>query len=237
MKRPASLHSILILSLTILLSSCGVGGGNSVINKAFSVDALISAERPLNSDERNIATRICYAYQSKSKNFRSSDYLGTSFVFQGKKTDCQNILTNYQVNTVLRYDDSNSLYYSPTQIFDSSILFNKKVQTDSSGYLAQLCPKIISNEVINNTTTLAGVKVQISFFRENLDGFLLQYFNKQTDNTYKIDSAEKFKIRSQIDFTTGKIMGMDESYSSQKICPSSYDKAKFSSFEQTFFSR
>lgn len=223
-----------ILSLSLIISSCG--GGNSKPNITFSVDALLSEEHPISADERIIATRICYAYQSKSKNFRSSNLLGTSFIFSAKKTDCQNGVYPYQVNSILKYDETNSLVYGPLQNFDSSLNFNKKVQTDSSGYLAQLCPKIITNESISNTTDLMGTKVQISFFRDSLDGFLLNYFYKQSDNSYKIDSQEKFKVRTQIDYTAKNIIGMDENYSIQKVCPSQYDKPNFSTFEQSFIS-
>lgn len=216
----------------MIISSCG--GGNSESKKNFSLDALLSEVRPLNNDERNIATRICYAYKSKSKNFRSSGFIGTSFIFDGKKTDCQNTTTTYQINSTLKYDDNNELMYAPPGNFDPNLRFNKKVQTDTSGYLSQVCFKILSNEAISNTIDSSGVKVQISFFREDLDGFFLQYFNRQADNTYKIDSAEKLKVRSQIDLSTGKILGMDESYESQKICDRQLDKNPFSVFLQTF---
>jgi hypothetical protein len=219
----------------MIISSCG--GGNSVGKKTFSVDAIISEEHPISTDERNIAARICYAYQSKSKNFRSSGFIGTGFLFSGKKTDCQNNIVNYQINSTLKYDDNNELIYAPPGNFDTNLRFNKKVQTDTSGYLSQLCTKIYNGEVISNTTNQQNVKVQISFLREGFDGFLLQYFNRQSDSTYKIDSAEKLKVRTQIDFTTGKILGMDEFYSNQKICGSQFDKNKFSEFEQNFISR
>jgi len=52
---------------------------------------------------------------------------------------------------------------------------------------------------------------------------------------YKIQSAEKFLVRTQVDMGAGKILGMDESYSSQKVCQSG-ESLKFSNFEQTFTS-
>lgn len=208
------------------------------MTNTFSVDAIISEEHPISTDERNVATRICYAYQSKSKNFRGSDFLGSRFIFSAKQTDCQNNVVNYQVITAMKYDLHNNLAYIPASSFSSTdSQFVKKVQTDTNGYLAQLCTKIQNNETISNTTTQQNVKVQITFIREGLDGFILQYFNKQANNTYKIDSAEKFKVRTQMDYTNGQILGMDEYYSTQKICGSVYDKNKYSNFEQTFTSR
>ena len=229
-----SLTTFLFLN-TIILSSCG-GGNSKATNKTFNAEALIADERELTPDERNIATRICYALQSKSKNFRTTDFLGTSFKFTIKNTDCQNGVATYPVSTILKYDAQNNLEFTPVAS-DSSLRFTKKVQTDSSGFLAQLCPKILSNEVITNTTATTLGKVQISFQKENLDGFTLTYFNLQTDLSYKIDSAEKFQFRTQADLTTGKILGMDEYYAAQKVCGSSFDKNKFSNFEQNFTSR
>lgn len=219
----------------MILSSCG--GGNSVGKKTFSTEAILTEEHPIISEERNIATRICYAFQSKSKNFRTPGLIGTNFIFSVKKTDCQNNVTTYQTTSTLQYDDANDLTYAVSVNSDPNFKFNKKVQTDNSGYLSKICPKIIKNEVISNTVDEQGVKVQISFFHEGFDGFLLQYFNQQKDNSYKIDSAERFKIRTQIDFINGKILGMDEYYSTQKICGNKFDKNKFSEFEQTFISQ
>ena len=232
MKMRCSLHSLIILSLTAVLSSCG--GGNSIVNKAFSTNAVLSEEHPLSNLERNIATRICYAYQSKSNNFRSSEFLGKTFLFSAKKTDCKNKTMNYVINSILKFDSNNFLIYSPVIAIDPALDFNGKVQTDTIGYLAQLCPKIIRNEEISNTSDQSGVKVQISFSHDKFDAFFLQYFIKQLDNSYKIDSAQKFQVRTQIDYNTGQILGMDESYTTQKICTGKADANPFSVFEQNY---
>lgn len=234
MKKAQGLNAFIILT-TMIIAGCG--GGNSVLEKKMGINAQMSEVRPITNDERNIATRICYAYQSKSKNFRSSGYVGSNFRFGGKKTDCQNVLTNYEIPTKLQYDDNNNLIYSPTAGFDQNLKFNRSVQTDSFGYLAQLCPKVMTNQTISNTFEQQNLRVQIIFFRENFDGFVLQYFTKQANNTYKIDSIEKFKVRSLIDFTTGKILGMDEYYSYEKACTSELDKKPSSLYEQSFISQ
>lgn len=235
MKKSIHLKTFIIFLSIIILSSCG-GRNSASNNDTFSATSSLSEEGPISSGERNIATRICYAYQSKSKNFRDSTYLGTHFLFSIKKTDCQNSVTTSQIDSIMNYDDNNQLAYLQTaSATNNSTQFNKTVMTDTNGYLSQLCSKIITNAPISNTVTQADTKIQISFFRDTLDGFFLQYFQKQTDGSYKINSAEKFKTRSQIDYTTGKILGMDEYYSNQKIC-SSFDKNQFSTYEQTFTS-
>lgn len=233
MRKQTCLTFIIFSFFLATITSCG--GGNNKLQTTFSVNAILSEERPLTTDERNIATRICYAYQSKSKNFRTNGYLGKSFKFSGKKTDCQNNTINYNITATLGYDNYNNLIYSPPAMMDPSYRFYQKVQTDTSGYLAQVCTKILSNAEISNTTTSNGTKTQITFTRDGMDGFLLMYFVRQSDGIYKVDSGEKFQVRTQINFTTGQILGMDEFYSTQKVC-SSYDKIKNSNFEQQFIS-
>jgi len=225
---------LIFISLTSLLASCG--GGNSKPQTSFSTNAILAEERPLTNDERKIATRICYAYQSKSNNFRSGGFINQNFKFSSTKTDCQNSTVKYDVTATLRYDNNNNLVFAPPAILDQNLRFYPKVQTDTNGYLSQLCTKIKNNEVISNTTTQSNTKVQISFSNDGLDYFLLMYFNQQTDGSFKVDSAEQLKVRTQLNFTTGQILGMDEVYSTQKVC-SNFDKAKNSSFTQTFISR
>jgi len=134
----------------------------------------------------------------------------------------------------MKNDTQNELSYIPVHVFDPSLAFNKKVQTDSSGYLAQVCPKILTNQQVNNTITQGNVKIQISFFTEDLDGFMLQYFNKQPDNSYVFDSAEKFKVPTSLN---APIRGIDQFYSLTKVCPNSLDKNPNSIYEQNFISR
>lgn len=191
-------------------------------------------ERNLTPDEKNIAIRICYAYQSKSQKFSLPEFYGTQFIFEAKNTDCQNLVTATNITTTMKNDAQNQLSYVPTQFYDPSLAFNKKVQTDSSGYLAQLCPKLLTNQQVGNTITEQNVKVQISFFKEDYDGYLLQYFNRQVDNTYKIDSAEKFKVPTELG---AAIRGMDQFYSTARVCTGPLNKNKYSNFEQKFISR
>lgn len=229
MKKPASLFtSLIILSSSLSLSSCG--GGNSKGKASLGM----VEEQSILANEKNIAVRICYAYQSKSQKFRSMDFYGGKFVFEAKNTDCQNMVTTSNILTNMKNDTQNALSYIPAYAFDSTLAFNKKVQTDSSGYLAQVCSKILTNQPVNNTISQENIKIQISFFTEDLDGFMLQYFNKQSDNSYVFDSAEKFKIPTS---QNAPIRGMDQYYSLTRVCPNSLDKNRNSIYEQNFISR
>ena len=223
---------IILLLLSFCIISCG--GGNNKANTSFSVDALLAEERSLTTNEIQIATRICYAFQVKSQNFRSSEFYGSKFTFSGTKNDCQNIKYSYEIRSTLKFDDKNTLSYIPDKNINEKLTFNNKVQTDSVGYLTQICQKILTNQKVVNTATEQNIKIQIAFFVEDLDGFTLQYFNKQNENLYKFDSGEKFKITTEVDSFKNKIKGMDQFYSSFKICPNLYDKGQSSYFEQNF---
>jgi hypothetical protein len=228
------MSALFILSFATSMSSCGVS--NKQVSTVFKIDAQMAKEEAIGQEERNIATRICYAYQSKSKNFRSLPYLGSQFNFQTTETDCGAKVVTKSLSAVLTYDELNNLVYSlPFSSVEPK--FMKKVQTDTAGFLVQICDKIATNLEIKNTVTIGDTKVQIAFFRESLDGFFLQYFAKQNDGSYKIVSADKFSIRTQTDFKNGLILGMDEYYSTQKICTNANDKIKFSNFEQVYKTR
>ncbi len=228
MQKPSGLF--LILYFTLILSSCGQNQEDATTS--FSTTAIIAQTRSLNNTERIIATRICYAYQSKSKKFNTSEFLGTNFSFKTNGTDCQDTKKTQSVSTTLKSDSGTNLYYDPSNLSSNS-KFYKKVQTDSSGYLSNICRKIFNNEVISNTAIQANYKIQITFFRDTLDGYYLQYYAKQSENVYKIESADKIKVLTQVDYTNGKILGMDMSFSGQKVCT---DSTKFSNFEQSFIS-
>lgn len=80
---------ILVISMTTLLSSCG--GGASSKSKSvstYSTSELMSSSQEISGDEKAIATRICYAYQSKSVNFKTPTYINKNFTFSSSTTDC-----------------------------------------------------------------------------------------------------------------------------------------------------
>jgi hypothetical protein len=79
------------------------------------------------------------------------------------------------------------------------------------------------------------MSVQIIFFKDTLDGYAIQYFTKLTSGVSQMVSTETFKIRTQLTYTVGNILGMDEYYSKETICNT--DATKSSLDEQTFISR
>lgn len=224
------LNVIIFSSISTILFGCG--GGNSKSGTAFRVDASVSAQRSIDANERNIATRICYAYQSKSQNFRLPNYLNTKFNFDVQETDCKGVSSRMSVPSTLKLDSlSSTLYYSQEKYTGPN--FMKNVQTDVNGYLSSVCSKIRNGQDISNTVEAGAIKIQITFFKDILDGFYLQYFVQVNANEYKIQSAEKFLVRTQVDMAPDKVLGMDEFYSNQRICAYN-DPQKFSNFEQSF---
>lgn len=228
MNTPAK--SVRNLFLLLILASCGQASKSSVNTVYSSTEALTSIE-DIDINQRNIATRICYAYESKGNKFNSNDYLGGSFVFGVQNAGCS-ATQNYSINSVLVKSSKDSyLRFSN----DGSKEFNNFVQTNTQGYLSTVCTKIKNNQAISNTTESSTVVVQIQFFRDTLDSYIIKYFTKDKSGTTKIDSSEIFKVRTQFNYTNSQILGMDEEYVKQGGCGTSTSKnysitQKFTSF-------
>jgi hypothetical protein len=218
--------SHLLLSSIFLLTLAGCGGAGNKDSTGYSINAQMSVVQDLSTEERAIATRICYAYQSKSSSFRGQSYNAGSFAYKIESRNCVDARANYMVNAVLKATTS-SMVMEP----DTDKPFQKVVQTDTAGYLTQLCAKIKSNKVISNTVTETSTKIQIRFFKDTLDSYTLRYFNPTgTNGAMKITSAETIKVKT--DSSKG-ILGMDDKYTIQQTCGTS---EKYSEFNQTFSS-
>lgn len=231
MKRIVQFNHLFLTTATMLtIASCGQqynkGGGSS----EFSTSMALQTSRDLSTAERTIATRICYAYQSKNTTFRTQTFFGGSYTFNMKKRNCSSdgATELYSIVGVLQSKTSGELYYDTK----STKTFISKVQTSSSGFLAQLCTKIQNNMAVTNTaTTDDGQTVQVVFTSTDLDTYSLNYF-KSVNNVMKIQYAETFKVRTQFNQTGTQILGMDEIYTKQTVCDS--DPTKFSDVSQTY---
>lgn len=231
LKRTYSIH--ILLAIFILTNSCGLNQNQPQgLVPAFSINAVMKPVQDISAAERNIASSICLAFKSKSQAFKTTDYLGTRFVFQTKQNSCGVDTGASIVNTMLIQNSDGSLHFSAVS---APTDFNDLVQTDSNGYLSQLCTKIDNNLPISNTILINGVSVQITFFKNVLDGFVLQYFMRIANGGSQMLSSETFKFRTNFTYTVGKIMGMDEYYSKDTAC--SYDNTKTNHVEQTFSGR
>lgn len=227
--RTALKQNSFILSITGLLVLSGCGGAGSKDPSGYSISAQMSVVQNLTPEERAIATRVCYAYQSKSSSFRSQNYNGGTFIFNMKSRNCVDARSDYTVNSVLKASVS-----SMTLVPDTDKPFVTSIQTDQSGYLAQLCGKIQNNKPISNTVTEMTTKVQISFFKDTLDSYTLKYFTPdEATKAMRIESMDTYKVRTQVGIGSGQILGMDEGYSRFQTCGTS---DKYSEFNQNFSS-
>lgn len=212
---------------TLVLSGCGGAGSKDA--SGYSISAQMSVVQNLTVEERAVATRICYAYQSKSSSFRGQNYNGGTFIFNINSRNCVDDKTKYTVNSVLKSSST-----SMTLVPDTDKPFVGNIQTDQSGYLAQLCGKIQNNKPISNTVTEVTTKVQISFFKDTFDSYTLKYFTPEAStNAMKITSMESYKVRTQSVVGSGQIQGMDEEYTLYQTCGTS---DKYSEFVQSFSS-
>ena len=218
---------LLFLSSTFLLTLAGCGGAGSKDPTGYSINAQMSVVQELAPEERAIATRICYAYQSKSSSFRGQTYNAGSFVYKIESKNCVDAHADYTVKAVLKASTS-SLVMEP----DTDKPFQKVVQTDTSGYLTQLCAKIKSNKPISNTVTETSTKIQINFFKDTLDSYTLRYFTPSgTNGSMKITSAETVKVRTD---SSNGILGMDEKYTIQQTCGTSDKSSEFNQMFSVF---
>lgn len=224
-------HSLIFSFTLVSMISCTSGKAPGSKNLLTNV---MAEERNLVQDERSIATRICYAYQSKSSAFKTQVYFGGTFTFNVRTKSCGDASENYTITSVLQQDGQGRLVYTAPPASKS---FEGLVQTNTSGYLSQLCTKIQTNQSISNTTISGGMKVQIEFTKTDLDGFVIRYFSPSQGQGYVIQRAESLKVRTQFNSGSGQILGMDEVFSRQEVCPvlnPKTDPAKASEFTQTF---
>lgn len=227
LQRIYSIH--ILLASIIFINGCGLKV-NETSSPIFSANSALKEVKDISAAERSIAASICLAYKSKSASFKTSDYLGTLFKFRNDKYACGIMESSNTTPTVLTMSSSGIF-----SLVGGNTDFNGFIQTNTSGYLSQVCSKIDSGAAISNTTTINGVTVQIIFFKDGLEGYSIQYFTKLTNGTYQMTSAETYKTRTQLTYTFGKIMGMDEYYSQTTIC--NLDPKKNNLYEQTFIGR
>lgn len=213
MRKPLPYRQILFLLTPALLFSCGGGQAGRTPASTFSTTAQLVATRDLTTEERAIATRICYAYQSKGTNFRTPTYLGGTFNYSVSSTDCSKSKKSYQVKAILE-TSGQSLAMKPQE----DVAFESAVQTNESGLIKQLCTKIQNNQAISNTADSGTEKVQISFFKDTLDAYNIQYFSNEKGK-FVASGAEVFKVRTQFNLTNAsQILGMDEVYMGYETC-------------------
>lgn len=230
LKRIYSIH--ILLAIFIFTNSCGTNNVPVEV-PGFSSGAAMKTVQDISVNERNIASSICLAFKSKSQNFKTTEYLGTRFVFETKQKTCGVQGAASTVNSTLALSDIDGTFH----YISNAAYFNDFVQTNTSGYLSQVCTKIDNNQPISNTTTINGITVQIIFFKDTLEGYTVQYFTKLADGTTQMTSAETFKFRTTFTYSAAakNIMGMDEYYSKETTC--STDSTKTSLEEQTFISK
>ncbi len=221
-----------ILLGIVLLHSCGQAGGYKKTTTTFNSETSLLSTTNLSQEERNIATRICYSYESKAKKFNTTEYLGGKFNFSNSKTNCTDQTMQYNVVSLLQIETADKVKFSGLNL-GAEQSFNGAIQTDKYGYLANVCYKIKYNQPISNTTVINGQTVQIIFSRTNLDTYTLNYFSTNNGIT-KIVMAETIKTRTQFDFVSGQILGMDEFYQKNAICS---DGKKSSQFTQNYSGR
>ncbi len=219
---------LLSFALIFTLSSCGIQSGGSKVNSlAYSTSQSLVPTVNITGDEKAIATRICYAYQSKALNFKNPTYDQKTFIFNVTDKGCDNVTQSERVTTGLVTQNGQLMF-----IDNSKFQLLENVQTNESGFISKLCAKVQSNLEVSNTSVENGVTTQVKFYKDTMDNYKISYFAPNSKNQMTILSADVFKVRTQFNITTGQILGMDESYTRFVTCTS--DPNKFSEFSQVY---
>lgn len=227
-------HFFILSASTVLVASCGAK--KDVHNDASNYATTLQMEQTqdLQPGERDIATRICYAYRSKNTSFRTPTYTNRFYDFGISTRNCDDVQKNTAITTTIKSSGASAVTLTFTPTVSTDQAFFQKIQTTTSGFLTQLCNKIQNNQAISNTVydEESGSTVQIKFFRDDLDSYRLNYFSKNAEGQMMISTAETFKVRTQFNISQSQILGMDEKILKQETCKS--DSKKYSDFSQTF---
>jgi hypothetical protein len=225
------MKKIHFLTFTIFFTLSGCGIQNSGLNNnslSYSTSQSLVPSEMITGDEKAIATRICYAYQSKALNFKNPSFNDKkNFLFNVTDKSCNNVFKSENVSAGIVLQNGQLKY-----IHNSSLKLLETVQTNETGFISKLCAKVQSNLDVSNTSVENGVTVQVKFYKDTMDNYKISYFAPNSKNQMSIISADVFKVRTQFNITAGQILGMDESYNRFVTC--SNDPSKFSELSQVF---
>ncbi len=152
--------STLAITASIMLGSCGYDKTYESREESlyFSQEALAGGV-PLTDYQMAVALRVCYAFRSKRSKF-TAEMLGQSFNFNYLARDCSSNETTQTFSATLSQQDSSSpLKYSST--FTGN--YFRDVQTDTSGYLADLCSDILAGETPLNASEVENELFEYGF--------------------------------------------------------------------------
>ena len=118
-------HFLAIPSFLIL---SGCGGVIGIDPARYYTSEQMSLIQNISDRQRAIATRICYAYQSKSSSFRGKNYNDGTFIHDITSKSCEDTRTNYTVKSIFK--SLNTSNTTMTLVPDTNKAFIATIQTD-----------------------------------------------------------------------------------------------------------
>ena len=165
----------LILLVLFIFLGCGHQKGGDTLLPSLGQNLVQKNE--YSPTDLYVATKICYAFMSKRSSF-FSNYLNAEFrfVLKRKNTNCQYSEKNEELVTYLRGAGvSEPMFFDAVKIPSG---FEKYVQTDSDGYLTDICQRIFDGDELPSPTEISDSSAsQIEFI--NNGGTMLSFFVKE----------------------------------------------------------
>ena len=124
----------------------------------FSSSAL-SGGTPLDDGELAVALRICYAFRTKRSKFLA-EMLGTSFTYSFNTVDCADAEASDSFTATLTQESSD---YPIVLESDFTGNYMSEVQTDTTGFLSDLCSDVLAGETPLNISEVDNSLYEYSF--------------------------------------------------------------------------
>ena len=124
-KRIYSIH--ILLATLFFTNGCGGGGSSKVGQPVFTINGALTSTQDIDTVQRNIASNICVALKSKSQNFKTTDFVGTRFIFDVKKNVCGIDSAPTQITSTLILKDDGTLFLMILRKLMYLVIFHKFV--------------------------------------------------------------------------------------------------------------
>ena len=167
------------------------------IEEIILTDSL-GPERDLDTEETNIALRICYAFKSK-RNFLRTFKIGSDFEYEIREKSCNGSESSHLVKVKLFEDPKEGeLFFKG----EKKQVYLSKVMTDRHGPMSYICTALFRGKDVPNTY-LKNESQKFQFdFSSNGDTDLVKIINgvKGVDNFggvyYSISYVDTYQLES-----------------------------------------
>ncbi len=204
----SALMRLYIVVFAVSIVGCKLDGGGGVAYTNTSIGERLSAKDVYTFVDKDIATKICYAFQSKRSNFVSNfNDLSFNFDVTLENLDCKIGTVSKRIETSLVARSLSEVMFYDTLL--SSSEFERYLQTNAHGYLVEICDLLMKGEELPSPTTIIGnTRREVIEFVSNSDGigFIFKEYERDWD-----DSAESY-VLSTYDYLTVLVDQKEDKY-------------------------